>query len=46
MVRTSYLEIYNEDLRDLLAKNYKNKLELRENPDSGIYVKDLNNIVV
>ncbi len=41
MVRISYLELYNEEIRDLLSKNYKNKLELRENPDVGIYVKDL-----
>ena len=28
LVRASYLEIYNEDVRDLLAKNAHNKLEL------------------
>ncbi len=33
-------------VRDLLAKNYKNKLELRENPESGVYVKDLSNHIV
>ena len=41
MVRASYLEIYNEEIRDLLSKNPKNKLELKENPDSGVYVKSL-----
>jgi hypothetical protein len=36
------LELYNEDIRDLLSQSYnKNKLELREKPDSGVYVKDL-----
>jgi hypothetical protein len=35
------LEIYNEEVRDLLSKNPKNKLELKEKPDSGVYVKDL-----
>jgi len=37
----SYIELYNEEVRDLLSKNYKSKLDLRENPDSGVYVKDL-----
>ena len=41
MIRASYLEIYNEEVRDLLSKNPKNKLELKEKPDSGVYVKDL-----
>lgn len=41
LVRCSYLEIYNEELRDLLGKDVKNKLELKENVDSGVYVKDL-----
>ena len=41
LIRASYLEIYNEEVRDLLSKNPKNKLELKEKPDSGVYVKDL-----
>lgn len=41
LVRASYLEIYNEEVRDLLAKNPKNRLDLHEKPDSGVYVKDL-----
>ena len=41
MIRASYLEIYNEEIRDLLAKNPKNKLDLHEKPDSGVYVRDL-----
>jgi len=41
LVRASYLEIYNEEIRDLLSKNPKNKLDLHEKPDSGVYVKDL-----
>ena len=45
-VRASYLELYDEEVRDLLCKNYKNKLELRENTDSGIYIKDLTNHIV
>lgn len=38
-VRASYLEIYNEEIRDLLSKNPRNKLELKESVDSGVYVK-------
>mmetsp|Transcript_26474 Transcript_26474/g.77839 ORF Transcript_26474/g.77839 Transcript_26474/m.77839 type:complete len:766 (-) Transcript_26474:425-2722(-) len=45
-VQISYLEIYNEDIRDLLAKNATQKLELKENSDSGVYVKDLSTYVV
>lgn len=41
LVRASYLEIYNEEVRDLLSKNPKNRLELHEKADSGVYVKDL-----
>ncbi|KNC51999.1 kinesin-II 95 kDa subunit [Thecamonas trahens ATCC 50062] len=46
LVRASYLEIYNEDIRDLLSKNYTRKLALKEHPDSGVYVKDLSAFVV
>ena len=46
LVRASYLEIYNEEIRDLLSKDPKNSLELKENMDSGVYVKDLTSFVV
>ena len=46
LVRASYLELYNEEVRDLLSKNYKNKLDLRENPETGVYIKDLSNFIV
>jgi len=46
LVRASYLEIYNEEIRDLLSKNSTNKLELKENPDAGVYVRDLTSYVV
>jgi kinesin family protein 3/17 len=29
LVRASYLEIYNEEIRDLLSKDPKNKLDLK-----------------
>ncbi|CAG5111451.1 Oidioi.mRNA.OKI2018_I69.chr2.g5760.t2.cds [Oikopleura dioica] len=46
LVRASYLEIYNEDVRDLLGKDIKTKLELKENPDKGVYIKGLSNSIV
>jgi len=46
LVRASYLEIYNEEIRDLLSKDPRNKLELKEHPDRGMYVKDLTTFVV
>mmetsp|Transcript_40494 Transcript_40494/g.89986 ORF Transcript_40494/g.89986 Transcript_40494/m.89986 type:complete len:782 (-) Transcript_40494:415-2760(-) len=46
LVRASYLEIYNEEIRDLLAKDHTKKLELKESPDKGVYVKDLMQFVV
>ena len=33
LVRASYLEIYNEEIRDLLAKDHKKRLELKESVD-------------
>ena len=41
LVNASYLEIYNEDIRDLLVNNHRSKLEVKEHPDRGVYVKDL-----
>mmetsp|Transcript_17939 Transcript_17939/g.53743 ORF Transcript_17939/g.53743 Transcript_17939/m.53743 type:complete len:766 (-) Transcript_17939:710-3007(-) len=46
MVRASYLEIYNEEVRDLLSKNSQTPLELKEHKDTGVYVKGLNSFVV
>ena len=45
LVRASYLEIYNEEIRDLLFKNGQKKLELKDK-DTGVYVKDLSTFVV
>ena len=45
LVRASYLEIYQEEVRDLLAKDQKKRFELRERPDTGVYVKDLSSFV-
>ncbi|KAE8293022.1 Kinesin-like protein KIF3B [Larimichthys crocea] len=36
LVRASYLEIYQEEIRDLLSKDQVRRLELREKPDTGV----------
>uniref|UniRef100_A0A8R1DGN2 Kinesin-like protein n=1 Tax=Caenorhabditis japonica TaxID=281687 RepID=A0A8R1DGN2_CAEJA len=41
LVRASYLEIYQEEIRDLLEAESNKKLEIKERPDGGVYVKDL-----
>eukprot|EP00892_Ulva_mutabilis_P004653 jgi/Ulvmu1/255/UM001_0259.1 len=45
LVYISYLEIYNEEIRDLLAKDSE-KLQLKEAADKGVYVKGLKKVVV
>jgi len=35
LVRVSFLEIYNEDVRDLLSKDQSKKCDLKETPDTG-----------
>ena len=46
LVRVSYLEIYNEEVRDLLGKDQNVRLEVKERPDVGVYVKDLSVFMV
>lgn len=46
LVRCSYLEIYNEDVRDLLGQDIEKRLDLKENEKKVVYVKDLNIITV
>ena len=41
LVHSSYLEIYNEEVRDLLGRDVKKKLDLKEHPDKGVYVAGL-----
>lgn len=41
VVNVTYLEIYNEDVRDLLSTNPGQKLEVRERLDLGVYVQNL-----
>jgi hypothetical protein len=45
LVRASFLEIYNDNVLDLLAEG-KEGLDLKEDPDKGVYVKDLKLCVV
>lgn len=40
LVRCSFLEIYNEEIHDLLSES-KSNLELKESPDRGVFIKDL-----
>jgi kinesin family protein 3/17 len=45
LVRASYLELYNEDVIDLLNPK-AGKLDIKERPDVGVYVKDLRSFVI
>ncbi|KAM3870801.1 kinesin-like protein KIF3C [Diretmus argenteus] len=45
LVRASYVEIYQEEIRDLMCKDNNKKLELKENPECGVYVKGLTSVV-
>ncbi|XP_055542710.1 kinesin-like protein KIF3A [Wyeomyia smithii] len=46
LVRVSYMEIYNEEVRDLLGKEINKSLEVKERADIGVFVKDLSGYVV
>lgn len=45
-VSVTYLEIYNEQLRDLLSSNHKNNITIREDVKGNIYVQGLKEVVV
>lgn len=45
-VEVSYIEIYNEKVRDLLNPKNKGNLKVREHPSLGPYVEDLSRLVV
>ena len=40
-VQASYMEVYNEEIRDLLSETPKRKLKLHEKPKTGVYVDGL-----
>lgn len=57
LVRCSYLEIYNEEIHDLLGDQsteagfpgqagQQKKLELKQDPQKGVFVKDLTCLIV
>ncbi len=48
LIRCSYLEIYSEEIRDLLAKDPKTsaKCEIKEDAQKGVFVKGLTDVVV
>jgi kinesin family protein 3/17 len=47
LVRCSYLEIYNEQVLDLLGpKNAADALQIKEDPNKGIYVQGLTSVIV
>ena len=46
LVRVSYLELYNEEVRDLLSKTVMKRLEIHVRPDIGVHVRDLSCFVV
>ncbi|GAB6031638.1 Kinesin-like protein kif3a [Chamberlinius hualienensis] len=41
LVYASYLEIYNEEIRDLLGKDSKKKLDIKEHLEKGVYIPEL-----
>ncbi|KAG1122102.1 hypothetical protein G6F42_011795 [Rhizopus arrhizus] len=45
-VEVSYIEIYNEKVRDLLNPRNKSNLKVREHPTLGPYVQDLSRLAV
>ena len=45
-VEVSYLEIYNERVRDLLNPSTRGNLKVREHPSTGPYVEDLAKLLV
>ena len=46
LVRASFLEIYNENVRDLLAKDQTQTCALKETKDKGVYVNGLTTFVM
>jgi kinesin family protein 3/17 len=47
LIRCSYLEIYNEEIKDLLGNQKNpNKCDIKEDPAKGVFVKGLTDVVV
>uniref|UniRef100_A0A915EW59 Kinesin-like protein n=1 Tax=Echinococcus canadensis TaxID=519352 RepID=A0A915EW59_9CEST len=45
LVWASYLEIYKEEIRDLLRKDSTKRLKVKETPDRGVHVTDLSTVL-
>lgn len=45
LVRVSFLEIYNEEVRDLLSNDTTQTLQIREDPRRGVFVQSVEEIV-
>nr|CAD7441244.1 unnamed protein product [Timema bartmani] len=45
-VRVSYVEVYNENIHDLLSEDHTASLSIREDPLLGVFVKRLTGFVV
>lgn len=41
LISTAYIEIYNEDIRDLLGQDCVAKLQMKEDPDRGVFIQGL-----
>lgn len=46
LIRCSYIEIYNEEVHDLIGTDVKAKLELKESSDKGVHIKNLSMHIV
>ena len=46
LVRAGYIEIYNEQIRDLLSSNPLESCNLRQDPNKGVYVENLTMVTV
>lgn len=46
LIRCSYIEIYNEAIHDLLDYSPEARLELKETPQKGVFIKDLSTVIV
>jgi kinesin family protein 3/17 len=44
--KCSFIEIYNEEIHDLLSKDIKEKMDLREDPNRGVFVDKLTYVEV
>ena len=46
MVQASFIEIYNEDIYDLLDGKGNEKKDVKESPQSGVFIKGLKSVPV